>query len=201
VKAKKLVHSIRESFGEGIFQVTQPVSLDGEPGNPVELEGQGARGGAAALDAAADRIDRLPLPKGMGEGITVRRTSRGLVITLVDAVFFGSGGTQLPEAGRQAIQQVGAVLQDLPNHIRVEGHTDNRPMSGGPYPSNWHLSAARAVEALMELEKGGVQRHRLVASGFGDQRPLVSNSTEEGQRLNRRVDIVVLRALAPPINP
>jgi chemotaxis protein MotB len=120
------------------------------------------------------------------------------VITLVDALFFETGGTKLPEAARQALQQIAGALRYLPNHIRVEGHTDNRPIAGGPLSTNWHLSAVRAVEIVIELEKAGINRHRLSASGFGDQRPLVSNRTEEGQRLNRRVDIVVLRAQASP---
>ncbi len=202
VKAQKLVHSIRESFGEGVLEFGRPSLLDAEPGSVVQLGEDGralvTKGGAAALAHAASRIDKLSLPKGMGEGITVRQTERGLVITLVDALFFETGGTRLPDAGRQAIQQIASVLRDLPNHIRVEGHTDNRPIAGGSLSTNWHLSAVRAVEVVIGLEGGGISRHQLSASGFGDQRPLVSNRTEEGQRLNRRVDIVVLRAQAPP---
>jgi chemotaxis protein MotB len=202
VKAKKLVHSIRESFGEGVLEFGQPSLLDAEPGSFVQLGEEGrtlvTKGRDEALTHVAASIDRLPLPKGMGDGVTVRQTERGLVITLVDALFFETGGTELPDAGREALRQIAAVLRYLPNHIRVEGHTDNRPIAGGPLSTNWHLSAMRAVEILVELEKGGINRHQLSASGFGDQRPLVSNRTEEGQRLNRRVDIVVVRAKAPP---
>jgi chemotaxis protein MotB len=202
VKAKKLVHSIRESFGEGILEFRQSGLLDGTDGRLVELDtetgGLLEHGGEAALERAMEMIDRLPLPEGMADGMSTRQTERGLVITMAASTLFESGGVELPEEGREAIRQIASVLRELPNHVRIEGHTDSRPAAGDQYPTNWHLSAARSVEVLLEMVEGGLPEHRLTASGFGDQRPLVSNSTAEGQRLNRRVEVVVLRAQAPP---
>jgi len=86
------------------------------------------------------------------------------------------------------------LLKDLPNHIRVEGHTDDLPLASARVASNWHLSATRAVAVLSVLEGAGIPSYRLSASGFADQRPLVSNKTPQGRRMNRRVDLVVLRS-------
>jgi chemotaxis protein MotB len=202
VKAKKLVHSIRESFGEGVLEMNHPSLLDGESGQPVELgtgtAGLREGGGEEALEHLAEQLEKLPLPEGVGDGVSFRLTERGLVITLAASLFFPSGGTGLPEEGREAIQDVAGAVRGLPNHVRIEGHTDSRPPKGGPHPTNWHLSAARAVEVLLELAGGGIPGHRLNAAGFGSERPIVSNTTAAGQRLNRRVEIVILRAHTPP---
>jgi chemotaxis protein MotB len=88
---------------------------------------------------------------------------------------------------------VAKLLEGVPNHVRVEGHTDAASPGAG-FASNWALSSARAVAVVEALAAEGVQAHRLSASGFADQRPLFSNDTAEGRRLNRRVDLVVLRA-------
>ena len=201
VKAERLVHSIKESFGEGVMDGGRTALFETDPGSIVELgdsSGGGWKtGGYGALARAANRIDKLPISQGTGAGISLHQTERGLVITLADSLFFEAGGVALPEPAREALGQIATVLQDLPNHIRVEGHTDNRPASPGPNPTNWHVSATRAVGVLLELEKRGVADYRLSASAFGDQRPLVSNRTDEGQRMNRRVDIVVLRVTVP----
>ncbi|MEE8558819.1 MAG: OmpA family protein [Myxococcota bacterium] len=200
VKAQRLVHSIKESFGEGVMEGGRPALLETDPGSLVGLgdeSGGGWRtGGDGALARAAHRIDKLPISEGTGAGISLHQTKRGLVITLADSLFFESGEVTLPEPAREALGEIATVLQDLPNHILVEGHTDNRPAAPGPNPTNWHVSATRAVEVLLELARKGVADYRLSASGFGDQRPLVSNRTDEGQRMNRRVDIVVLRVMA-----
>ena len=200
VKAKRLVHSIRESFGEGVMEGGSAALLDAAPGSIVDLgdsSGGGWKtGGDGALSRAAKRLDKLPISEGTGSGISMRRTERGLVITLADSLFFKSGGVTLPQSALNALGQIATVLQELPNHIQIEGHTDDTPVAPGPNPTNWHISTTRAVSVLLELQKRGVAAYRLSASGFGDQRPLVSNRSDEGKRMNRRVDIVVLRVTA-----
>ena len=192
VKAQRLVTSIRESFGVHPLEGA-PSLLEQALGSVVETGEQAS----TPERRVAERIERLGLPEGVKDSITVKQTERGLVITLAETLLFESGGTRLSTDAKSAIAQVASILQELPNHVRVEGHTDSSPSSGGPHPTNWHLSAARAVEVLLELSRGGVPGHRLSAAGFGDQRPLVSNSTNEGRGINRRVDLVVVRVQAP----
>ena len=76
--------------------------------------------------------------------------------------------------------------------MRVEGHTDNRPINTSTFPSNWELSAARAASVVHLFAKGGVDPARLTVIGLGEFRPAQSNATREGRNANRRVLIVIL---------
>jgi chemotaxis protein MotB len=75
--------------------------------------------------------------------------------------------------------------------VRVEGHTDTRPISTVRFRSNWDLSTARATAVIAKLAAEGMQSPRLSAAGYGEFRPVADNATEEGRKLNRRVDLVV----------
>ena len=161
-------------------------SGDGSAAHPAEPE----RG----LDLLGERAREVSRQLGRASGLAVRRTEEGLVISLADTVFFGLGRLELLANARARLAEVAALLREVPNHVRVEGHSDNQPVATVSFPSNWHLSSARAVEVLRELEALGIARDRLSSAGFADQRPLVSNGTVEGRRINRRVDLVVLRA-------
>jgi len=84
-------------------------------------------------------------------------------------------------------------LMKIPNHVRVEGHTDNLPINTPKFPSNWELSTARATNCLRYL----VERHRfppekISALGYAEYRPIATNTTADGRNKNRRVDIIVL---------
>src|SRR6202034_1409159 len=85
----------------------------------------------------------------------------------------------------------------FPNPVRVEGHTDNRPIKTASYPSNWELSAARAASVVHEFTKVGIDPLRLEIVGFGEFHPRQTNDTVEGRNANRRVSILVLEAVAP----
>ncbi len=200
-KGERLVQSIRQSFGQGVFDLgsADPEMLDRFFKSPINL-------GAEADATEARRAERthfnlveqrarvLSGSKAIGDGISVRRTEEGLVISLADTQFFAAGATALESSARAAIAEVAELLKELPNHIRVEGHTDDLPVRSPSLPSNWHLSTSRAVAVLRELERAEIPSHRLSASGFADQRPLVSNKTPQGRRMNRRVDLVILRS-------
>ncbi len=84
------------------------------------------------------------------------------------------------------------TLAKYPNPVRVEGHTDNRPISTSTFPSNWELSAARAASVVHLFARGGVDPARLAVIGLGEFRPAQSNDTVDGRNANRRVLIVIL---------
>jgi chemotaxis protein MotB len=199
-KARRLVDSLRESFGDVPREQGSdtPALLDGAPLDPQVAEQDRAqdtlagRADRAQLDTLGERVLALAQEQG-GGGMSARRSEEGLVISLADTLFFADNGPELPEPARAALAQVADLLEGLPNHVRVEGHTDGSPPGAG-FASNWALSSARAVAVLELLLAEGVQAHRLSASGFADQRPLMSDDTSEGRRLNRRVDLVILRA-------
>ena len=73
--------------------------------------------------------------------------------------------------------------------LRIDGHTDARPISSREFPSNWELSTARAVAVLKYLESRGIPPERLAAAGFAEFRPLDSGTSEEAYRKNRRIEI------------
>jgi chemotaxis protein MotB len=114
---------------------------------------------------------------------------RGVVLTVPDdALLFGPGSADLLDPGRQVIARIGAVLNGTTNPLVVEGHTDSQPMAG---ESNWDLSSVRASTVVEQLIAAGIDPRRLRAEGFADTRPVADNSTEEGRRRNRRVEVVV----------
>lgn len=200
-KAERLVTSIRNSFGNEILDQGSAVPgfFGREPDAPISLGENGGTGSGSEidrqrLDLLGRRVRQSEETAHLGDQIHVTQGEEGLVIHLSDQLFFGNGGSIPSDSAKAALQGIAKLLQDLPNHVRVEGHTDNRPIKSGPVASNWHLSVLRAVEVLRALESDGVPAFRLSAAGYAAQRPLASNATEEGRSANRRVDIVVLRA-------
>lgn len=119
-------------------------------------------------------------------------TNGDIVLTLPDTVLFRSGESALRPEARPFLQAIGEVLIELDRYVRVEGHTDNVPISTVQFPSNWELSATRAVTVVRTLsEQYGVQANHLTAVGHADSRSLTDNLTPEHRAKNRRVEIVV----------
>jgi chemotaxis protein MotB len=121
---------------------------------------------------------------------------RGLVIRLLtDKVLFDSGHATLKPTATPILTEVTHLLEDtkFSNGIRVEGNTDNVPISGGEFPSNWELSTARANAVLEFFIHHGVSESRFTVAGYADQNPIAPNDSAAGRALNRRVDVVVLR--------
>ena len=85
------------------------------------------------------------------------------------------------------------LISDIENNIIIEGHTDNLPITGGRYPSNWELSSARAASVLRFFERKGVSPKRMSIVGHGANKPVESNHTEDGRKKNRRVVVKILR--------
>ena len=80
------------------------------------------------------------------------------------------------------------IPADIPWVLRVDGHTDVRPITGGQFKSNWDLSAARAIAVVQYLISKGVPPQRLVAAGFGEFQPIDTGTTEDAYRRNRRIE-------------
>ena len=80
------------------------------------------------------------------------------------------------------------IPADIAWVLRVDGHTDVRPITGGEFKSNWDLSAARAIAVVQYLVGKGVSPQRLVAAGFGEFQPIEIGTTEDAYRRNRRIE-------------
>ena len=134
---------------------------------------------------------------------TVQITEPGdstIVLSLPELVLFESGAATLRAEAMPFLQALAEALVELDRQIKVQGHTDNIPIRSAQFPSNWELSAIRAVMVVRALgELYGVPSQNLSAVGFADSRPVTDNQTPENRAKNRRVEIVVLeRKQAPP---
>jgi chemotaxis protein MotB len=129
--------------------------------------------------------------------VQVRLDERGLTISLREAAFFKSGDSAVQPSSLPTLAKVAAVVADLPNSVRLEGHTDSIPIHNSRFRSNWDLSAARAI-AMLDILQGRfhIPTSRMAVAGYAENAPSDTNDTEEGRAHNRRVDVVVLSAEA-----
>lgn len=133
--------------------------------------------------------------------IQVQRLRGQLRVDMVDEILFDSGEATLKEGGQTVLKKVASVLINANRIIQVQGHTDNVPIKGRlseRFPTNWELSAARAVNVVRFLqEEAGLDAKSLSATGLSEYRPRETNETEEGRQKNRRIEIL----LVPPFEP
>ena len=137
-------------------------------------------------------IEAYLMKSGAQDKVTVSINQRGLVVSLKESGFFDSGSANLKHASYPLLNDVIESLSSYSNGIRVEGHTDNVPISSSAFPSNWELSTARATHVLQYMMKQEFDPSQLSAAGYGEYRPVADNGTDDGRRKNRRVDIVLL---------
>ena len=129
--------------------------------------------------------------------ITVTSDERGVVITLAADSFFAEGSAELNiNETRDSLLRLSEFFRSPElkgRRFRIEGHTDNTPVgSDSKYPSNWELSAERAMSVLHYLADYGVDENMFSIAGYADTRPKFSNDTPEGRAYNRRVEILIL---------
>ena len=125
--------------------------------------------------------------------LNLKLEPRGLVISMREATFFASGDDAIAPGSLPILSKIAEVVQSLPNSVRLEGHSDARPIHTPRFRSNWELSAARAI-AMLELlrDRYQIPASRMAIAGYADNAPTDSNDTEEGRAHNRRVDLVLL---------
>ena len=146
----------------------------------------------AQLEAIQRQVERVLGPLIMSDQVTVTREGLWLEVNIRSDVLFASGSAALSTSAREAIDQLATVLRELPNELRIEGHTDDQPIASALFPSNWELSGARAASVIRLLEDRGVDPRRMGALGFGEKRPVADNATVAGRAANRRVVLVIL---------
>lgn len=145
-----------------------------------------------AIDAAR-RIKKAVKSENLDEAIKVKVTETGIAIKVADPIGFDVGEADIKPELLGTLRQIAEVIGRVEGtQIRVEGHTDNVPIHTGKFPSNWELSAARALNVVKFLaEDGGIDPTRLSAIGYGEYRPLVPNTSKANQMKNRRIEIYV----------
>jgi chemotaxis protein MotB len=122
--------------------------------------------------------------------VTVRNGR--MLLALPNDILFDSGKVEVKKEGKDAIAEVAKVLAGMTDrNFLVAGHTDNVPIKTARFRSNWDLSSARAVEVTRLLIEGGMNPKQLGAAGYADFDPAADNATPDGQKQNRRIEIVV----------
>ena len=128
--------------------------------------------------------------------IAITELQGKLTVDVVDKILFDSGQAEVKPEGLAVLKRVVEILMTVTDKvIRIEGHTDNIPIAGAlakRYPTNWELSAARALNVTRYLEKEGIDPYILSAAAFGEYQPVAENDTPEGRAKNRRIAIILL---------
>jgi len=128
--------------------------------------------------------------------VTISELKGKLTVNMVEAILFDSGKAEVKPEGLVVLGKVIEILKTVNDKsIRIEGHTDTKPIVGPltqRYPTNWELSAARAINVSRYLQKQGIESGNLSAAAFGEFKPVADNATLEGRAKNRRIEIVLV---------
>lgn len=145
-------------------------------------------------DKLANDLNRLIAQYNYGRSVRLEENERGVTIHILEDIMFPPGKTNLSDISKTVLSNLAVLLKNLPNDIRVEGHTDNIPINTVQYPSNWHLSVDRALStAYYLIQNEGLSAEKVSVVGYAEYRPIASNDLPETRALNRRVDIVILK--------
>ena len=125
--------------------------------------------------------------------VTISELKGKLTVNMVDSILFDSGKAEVKKGGLEILGKVISILKDVKDKaIRIEGHTDNVQISRNlaqRYPTNWELSAARAINVARYLQDEGIDPGQLSAGAYGEWKPVATNDTAEGKAKNRRIEI------------
>lgn len=168
------------------------------PSSTYDSETQQTAEAVMQLEEVAQEVEQAMSGLVERKLIAVRRHGHWVEVEIRTDILFPSGVATLGPDAVAVMRQLAETLKPFPNPIRVEGHTDNRPISTAAFPSNWELSSARAASVVHLFTEAGLTPARLAVIGLGEYRPAQSNATAEGRNANRRVLLVILSGDTPP---
>ncbi len=148
-------------------------------------------GDALASQQMADQLNAALSDLIEAKVIVVRQTPFAIEVEIQTDLLFPSAQATLSPSAQEILVRLADVLKTFPNPIRVEGHTDNVPISSAAFLSNWELSAARAATVVHLLMSAGVTPQRMAVIGLGEYRPVADNKDEAGRNRNRRVQLII----------
>ena len=142
-----------------------------------------------------DLLDKMKSEISQGQ-VTISELKGKLTVNMVDAILFDSGKAEVKTEGLAVLQKVVDILKDVKDKaIRIEGHTDNIQIGGAlarKYPTNWELSAARAINVTRYLQQQGLDPAVLGAVAYAEHKPVADNGTDAGRAKNRRIEIILV---------
>lgn len=198
-KQKKFEESVRVNLNLGQASSSNPsktVNLEAlvpELGrSQTEFPKQG---GPAEVEDYIQRKTDEKLNKAEKEKMisSIRHDLVGVRISLAASSFFPTGSAKLKLSSRKALDYIGEILKETNKKIIIEGHTDDQPVSGAEFPSNWELASVRATSVVRYLIKyHQIDPRRLAAISYADQKPLAPNDSEENRSKNRRIEVLIV---------
>ncbi len=144
------------------------------------------------IEKTANQIAAL-MGQGQDESPWVDATETEVTLGLPASITFASGQAELTPRAEKFLRQAATMLDELNTPIRVAGHTDNVPIQTYQFPSNWHLSVARAQRVVQLFLQEGISPRYLQVVGYSDTQPRQPNDSIEGRRANRRIEIKIIR--------
>jgi len=217
-KAKQVSESVTRALEEGslthaaaaVAKVLGGTVDDKGQGN-AQMKGPGGTNKMEKDPTDAQVVELLPSLKLLSKAleaqiasgkVEVHLESRGLVISLKEAIIFPSGSNVLELGGLPIVEKIAAILRTVPNPVHLEGHTDSIPIHTARFQNNWELSSARAVSLLEVLEsKFQIPTKRMAVVGYAETIPIADNETPEGRAKNRRVDVIILSQIGLQATP
>ena len=140
----------------------------------------------------ADKLKELLAPEILDRKVELEIVDQMITVRILQSGSFAAGSADLKKAFLPVAKKIRDSLAQIRGFITVSGHTDNSPMSGGRFRSNWELSGSRAFSVINQLLKESkLPPERFVLTGHAETRPLADNSTSEGRARNRRVEVVI----------
>ena len=215
-RAKQVSEAVKRAFEESTVAAVLGGAVDDKGKGNAQMKGAG--GGQKEIERAVEEAKAAGVTKDLVQSLAtlseelkgevnrgearIHMEKRGLVVSFAQTLLFDSGEADAFETAYPALEKVARAINKVGNPVRLEGHTDSRPIRNSQYRSNWELSAARSI-AILEIlsSRGEVDRERMSIGGYADVAPIDSNDTAEGRARNRRVDLVILNAAGQAQEP
>jgi chemotaxis protein MotB len=187
-KYQQIVNSLRGALGGNVGVLDQGTSLN--------MINEMTSTGSPSYDKVFRKLQKVLEQESNKDKVELRRNGKDIIVSFKEKLFFAIGSAKIKAEALPILNEVGAVIRKEQLGIRVEGHTCDIPIRTAKYPSNWELSAIRAVNVGKYLIENSALNPRMVAvSGYGQYRPMVPNTSPASRARNRRVDIVIVNAL------
>jgi len=193
----RILKSKSDSLSQSIFELRRKVAdldaentkLKAENASLVKAREEQVRKVSSTYE---NLLEKMKSEISQGQ-VTISELKGRLTVNMVDSILFDPGKAEVKKGGREILGKVISILKDVSDQsIRIEGHTDDVPISRAlaqRYPTNWELSAARAINVARFLQDQGIDPGNLSAVAYGEWKPVATNDTAEGKAKNRRIEI------------
>jgi chemotaxis protein MotB len=193
----RILKSKSDSLSQSIFELRRKVAdldaentkLKAENASLVKAREEQVRKVSSTYESLLEKM-KSEISQGQ---VTISELKGRLTVNMVDSILFDPGKAEVKKGGREILGKVISILKDVSDQsIRIEGHMDDVPISRAlaqRYPTNWELSAARAINVARFLQDQGIDPGNLSAVAYGEWKPVATNDTAEGKAKNRRIEI------------